>query len=183
MTTRSELMNKMQREDHSPSISYLHSHLPFTGYQSLWTGAPFSIHHEWLGQVPSNSMMSFSFFPISFLYCRNTSVPFTMQSCFLLIVTTSYDYMTLAYLLPKKEVQGAYVSWANLSGNFTHIDSTVELQLNTRGFTDSHSRILLLLIWMDLFLLPQHWSHDWRAFLIEYVEHIVLVFWDSALDM
>ena len=183
MITKSELVNEMQREDHSPSISYRHSHFPFVGYQSFWTGAPFSIHHEWLWLVPSNSIASFSVLPISFLNCWSTSVPFTMQSCFLLIVTTSYDYMTLAYLSPKKEVQGAYISWACLSCIFTHIDSTVELQLNTRGFMDSHSRIWLLLIWMDLFLLPQHWRHDWRAFLIEYVIHKVLVFRDSTLDM
>lgn len=145
ITTRSEFRNELQREDHNPSISYRHSHLPSTGYHCLRMGAPFSILYGWLGQIPSNSIVTFSFFPISFLYSRNTSVPFTMQSCLLLIVTTSYDYATLAYLLPKKEVQGAYLSWKRLSGIFTHIDSTVELQLNTRGFVDLHSRSWLLL--------------------------------------
>ena len=44
--TRSELGTIRLLEDHRPSISYLHSHFPFTGSQSSWIGAPLSIHHK-----------------------------------------------------------------------------------------------------------------------------------------
>lgn len=72
----------------------------------------------------------------------------------------------------------------SLSRTFTHTDSTVELQLNTRGSASLHSRGWLLLIWMNPFLLPQQRNRDWfTGFIRVVVNDVILVLRNSVLDV